>query len=63
LVAVLSDIDMPGMDGLQLMVEIKQRFPDQIVMRVTANGDDGRRRQAAEYDAQSFLPNRSTLSA
>jgi CheY-like chemotaxis protein len=44
LVAVLSDINMPGMDGLQLLVEIKQRFPDLPVMMVTAYGDDERRR-------------------
>ena len=45
LVAVLSDINMTGMDGLQLLGEIKQRFPDLPVMMVTAYGDDERRRQ------------------
>ena len=39
LVAVLSDINMPGMDGLQLLGEIKQRFPDLPVMLVTAEHD------------------------
>jgi two-component system, response regulator, stage 0 sporulation protein F len=51
------------MNGLQLLVEIKQRFPDLPVMMVTAYDDDERRRQAAERGAVSFLPNRSTLSA
>jgi CheY-like chemotaxis protein len=55
LVAVLSGINMPGMDGLQLLGEIKQRFPDLPVMMVTAYGDDERRRQAAEYGAAEFL--------
>jgi two-component system response regulator (stage 0 sporulation protein F) len=53
LVAVLSD--MPGMDGLQLLGEIKQRFPDLPVMMVTAYGDDERRQRAAEYGAADFL--------
>ena len=55
LVAVLSDINMPGMDGLQLLGEIKQRFPDLPVMMVTAYGDEERRRLAAEYGAAEFI--------
>ena len=55
LVAVLSDINMPGMDGLQLLGEIKQRFPDLPVIMVTAYGDDERRQRAAEYGAADFL--------
>ena len=34
LVAVLSDINMSGMDGLQLLGEVKQRRPDLPVMMV-----------------------------
>ena len=55
LVAVLSDINMPGMDGLQLLGEIKQRFPDLPVMMVTAYGDDERRGRAKELGAAEFL--------
>jgi CheY-like chemotaxis protein len=55
LVAVLSDINMPGMDGLQLLGEIKQRRPDLPVMMVTAYGDDERRRRARELGAFEFL--------
>jgi len=55
LVAVLSDINMPGMDGLQLLAEIKQRFPDLPVMMVTAYGDEERRHRAADYGAAEFI--------
>jgi CheY-like chemotaxis protein len=55
LVAVLSDINMPGMDGLLLLGEIKQRRPDLPVMMVTAYGDDERRRRARELGAFEFI--------
>ena len=55
LIVILSDINMPGMDGLQLLGEIKQRLPDLPVMMVTAYGDNERRRRAAEYGAADFL--------
>jgi CheY-like chemotaxis protein len=55
LAAVLSDINMPGMDGLELLGEIKQRRPDLPVMMVSAYGDDERRRRAAELGAVEFI--------
>ena len=55
LIVILSDINMPGMDGLALLREIKERRPDLPVMMVTAYGDEERRRRAAEYGAAEFL--------
>ena len=55
LIVILSDINMPGMDGLALLREIKARWPDLPVMMVTAYGDDERRRRANEYGAAEFL--------
>jgi CheY-like chemotaxis protein len=55
LIVILSDINMPGMDGLALLREIKTRRPDLPVMMVTAYGDDERRRLAGEYGAAEFI--------
>jgi two-component system, response regulator, stage 0 sporulation protein F len=51
LIVILSDINIPGMDGLALLREVKARQPDLPVMMVTAYGDDERRRRAEEWGA------------
>jgi CheY-like chemotaxis protein len=55
LIGILSDVNMPGMDGLALLREIKQRWPELPVMMVTAYADDERRRRADEYGATEFI--------
>ena len=55
LIVILSDINMPGMDGLELLRVLKERRPELPVMMVTAYGDDERRRRAAEYGAMEFV--------
>jgi CheY-like chemotaxis protein len=55
LVVILSDINMPGMDGLALLQEIKKRWPELPVMMLTAYDDDERRRRAADSGAADFV--------
>ena len=55
LIVILSDINMPGMDGLTLLAEIKRHWPELPVIMVTAYGDDERRRTAGERGAADFL--------
>ncbi len=55
LIVILSDINMPGMDGLTLLQQVKRLRPDLPVMMVTAYGDDERRRRATEYGAAEFI--------
>ena len=55
LIVILSDINIPGMDGLALLREIKERRPDLPVIMVTAYGDEERRRRAREYGAAEFI--------
>jgi CheY-like chemotaxis protein len=55
LIVILSDINIPGMDGLSLLREVKKSQPEMPVMMVTAYGDDERRRRARELGAAEFL--------
>lgn len=54
---VLSDINMPGMSGLELLQEIKHKFenPSPVVMMVTAYGDEDNYNQAIKFGADDFL--------
>jgi len=60
LLAVHSDIKMPGIDSLELVGEIKQRFPELPVM-ATAEGDDECRRRASDLDASELIAKQSIL--
>lgn len=54
---ILSDINMPGMSGLQLLENVKKKYmkPPPIVMMITAYGDAENHRIATELGADDFL--------
>src|SRR5678815_2814034 len=56
-VLILSDINMPGMSGLELLHQIKARFenPPPVVMMITAYGDAENFSKAMELGADDFL--------
>jgi DNA-binding NtrC family response regulator len=52
---VLLDINMPGMSGLDLLPEIKRRWPWLVVFMVTAYGDAATQRKAQYLGADDFF--------
>jgi two-component system chemotaxis response regulator CheY len=56
-VLILSDINMPGMSGLELLRRIKERYenPPPVVMMITAYGDDENYNQSMKLGADDFL--------
>ncbi|NOW97558.1 response regulator [Mucilaginibacter sp. SG564] len=56
-ILILSDINMPGMSGLELLRNIRSTYekPPPVVMMITAYGDDENYRQSMELGANDFL--------
>ncbi|WP_050420861.1 response regulator [Bradyrhizobium tropiciagri] len=55
LILLLSDINMPGMSGLELLSVVRAKRPDVPVIMITAYGDAETRRKAIERGAEGFL--------
>jgi two-component system chemotaxis response regulator CheY len=57
-VLILSDINMPGMSGIELLTHIREDFPmppPPVVMMITAYGDEENYKQAMDKGADDFL--------
>jgi len=56
-VLILSDINMPGMSGLDLLGQIKQKYhaPPPVVMLITAYGDSENYNRAMDLGADDFI--------
>ena len=52
---ILSDINMPGMTGMEMLPKMKKMRPDVPVIMITAYGDDDTKRKAMESGAEGLL--------
>src|SRR5581483_8432229 len=55
LILILSDINMPGMSGLEMLPKVRAERPEVPVIMITAYGDAETRRKAIERGAEGFL--------
>jgi CheY-like chemotaxis protein len=55
LILIFSDINMPGMNGLDMLPEMRARRPDVPVIMITAYGDAETRRTALDRGAEGPL--------
>ncbi len=52
---IFSDINMPGMSGLEMLEKIKSQFPQIQVSMISAYGDDDNYQRAIESGAKEFF--------
>jgi CheY-like chemotaxis protein len=55
IILILSDINMPGMSGLELLPKAKSVRPDVPIIMITAYGDSDTKRKALENGAEALL--------
>jgi CheY-like chemotaxis protein len=55
LILILSDINMPGMSGLEMLPQVRAQRPDVPVIMITAYGDADTRKKAIERGAVGLL--------
>ena len=55
LILILSDINMPGMSGLEMLPKVKAARPNVPVIMITAYGDEATKKKAAELGAAGLL--------
>ena len=55
LILILSDINMPGMSGLEMLPKVKAARPNVPVIMITAYGDEATRKKAAQLGAADLL--------
>jgi CheY-like chemotaxis protein len=56
LILILSDINTPGMTGLEMLPKVKAERPNVPVIMITAYGDEATTKRATELGAAGLLP-------
>ncbi|OKH19313.1 response regulator [Hydrococcus rivularis NIES-593] len=55
LVLILADINMPGMNGIELLKILKENYPQVKVFMITAYGDEQTYQTAMQYGADDYI--------
>ncbi|MGH7495078.1 MAG: response regulator [bacterium] len=55
LVLILSDINMPGMNGLELLKHIKEKYPSLRVFMITAYSEESNHQQAVAFGCDDYI--------